>query len=38
MAEPELWAALAIAPIDADAVRARDEVWDVGRRSQNWGW
>ncbi len=33
MAEPELWAALAVAPIDADAVRARDEVWDVGRRS-----
>ncbi len=35
MSEPELWAALAIAPIDADAVRARDEVWDVSRRSQN---
>jgi len=35
MAEPELWAALAIAPIDADAIRARDEVWDVSRRSQN---
>ncbi len=33
MAEPDLWAALAIAPIDADAVRARDETWDVGRRS-----
>ena len=33
MAEPELWAALAIAPIDADAVRARDEIWDVSRRS-----
>ncbi|MGE0067107.1 MAG: hypothetical protein AB7T48_07100 [Solirubrobacterales bacterium] len=33
MPEPELWAAMAIAPIDADAVRARDEVWDVGRRS-----
>jgi hypothetical protein len=33
MAEPDLWAALAIAPIDADAIRARDEVWDVGRRS-----
>ena len=35
--EPELWAALAIAPIDADAIRARDEVWDVGRRSINLG-
>ena len=34
MAEPELWAAMATAPIDADAVRARDEVWDVSRRSQ----
>lgn len=33
LAEPELWAALAIAPIDADAIRARDAVWDVGRRS-----
>ena len=33
MAEPDLWAALAIAPIDADVIRARDEVWDVGRRS-----
>jgi hypothetical protein len=33
LAEPELWAALAVAPIDADAVRAREEVWDVGRRS-----
>lgn len=31
--EAELWAALAIAPIDAEAIRARDEVWDVGRRS-----
>jgi hypothetical protein len=37
LAEPELWAALAIAPIDADAVRARDEVWDVGRRSNRLG-
>ncbi len=34
LAEPNLWAAMAIAPIDADAVRARDEMWDVGRRSQ----
>jgi hypothetical protein len=34
LAEPELWAALAIAPIDADAVRARDEIWEIGRRSQ----
>jgi hypothetical protein len=33
MAEPELWAALATGPIDADAVRARSEMWDAGRRS-----
>jgi hypothetical protein len=33
MAEPDLWAALATASIDADAVRARDEVWDISRRS-----
>jgi hypothetical protein len=33
MTEPDLWAALAIAPIDADAIRARDEAWNVGRRS-----
>jgi hypothetical protein len=37
MTEPELWAALAIAPVDADAIRARDEVWDVSRRSQTLG-
>lgn len=35
--EAELWAALAIAPIDADAVKARDETWGVVRRSQNLG-
>lgn len=35
MAEPDLWAAMATAPIDSDAVRARDEMWDVGRRSQS---
>jgi len=37
LAEPELWAALAISPIDADAVRARSEVWDVNRRSHRLG-
>lgn len=31
--EADLWAALAIAPIDADAVKAQAEMWDVGRRS-----
>lgn len=37
LAEPELWAALAIAPVDADAVRAREEMWGVARSSQNLG-
>lgn len=37
LAEPELWAAMAIAPIDRDALRARDEIWDVGRRSNRLG-
>lgn len=31
--EADLWAALAIAPIDADAVKAQSEIWDAGRRS-----
>lgn len=35
--EPELWAAMAIAPIDADAVRAREESWGVARSSINLG-
>jgi hypothetical protein len=37
LSEPELWAALAVAPIDAEAIRARDETWEVTRRSQNLG-
>jgi hypothetical protein len=37
LAEPDLWAAMATRPIDADAVRARDEVWDVSRRSNRLG-
>jgi hypothetical protein len=32
MPEPELWAALAVKPIDAEAVRARGQMWDSGRR------
>ncbi|HZO05958.1 MAG TPA: hypothetical protein VFB52_06190 [Solirubrobacterales bacterium] len=35
--EPELWAAMAIAPIDTDALRAREEMWGVARGSQNLG-
>ena len=37
LSEPELWAALATAPIDADALRARDEMWGIARGSQNLG-
>jgi hypothetical protein len=29
----ELWAALAVRPIDTEAIEARKEMWDVGRRS-----
>jgi len=31
--EAGLWAALATGPIDADAIKAQSEIWDVGRRS-----
>jgi hypothetical protein len=31
--EPELWAALAIGPIDADAAQARGEGWEMARSS-----
>ena len=37
MAEPELWAALAVKPIDDEAVRARSQAWDAGRRSLRLG-
>jgi hypothetical protein len=37
LSEPELWAALAVAPIDADAIRARGEMWDANRRSHKLG-
>ncbi len=37
MSEPELWAALAVRPIDDDAIRARSRTWDAGRRSQRLG-
>lgn len=35
--EAELWEALAIEPIDADARKAQSEMWDVGRRSLKLG-
>ncbi len=35
MAEPALWAAMAVGPIDSDAIKARGQMWEAGRRSQN---
>lgn len=35
MSEPDLWAAMATAPIDAEAVRARAAMWESDRRSQS---
>ena len=35
MSEPDLWAAMAVGPIDAEAVKARAAMWESGRRSQN---
>jgi hypothetical protein len=37
MEEPQLWAALAVKPIDREAVKARGEMWDAGRRSLRLG-
>jgi hypothetical protein len=37
LSEAELWASLAIAPIDAEAVKAQSEVWDAGRRNLKLG-
>jgi hypothetical protein len=37
MEEPALWAALAVKPIDAEAIRARSRAWDAGRRSLRLG-
>lgn len=37
MSEQQLWAALAIRPIDAEAIRARSTMWDSGRRSLRLG-
>jgi hypothetical protein len=33
----ELWAALAVHPIDKDAIKARTELWGAARRSMNLG-
>jgi hypothetical protein len=37
MSEPELWSALAVRPIDAEAIRARTEMWEPARRSLRLG-
>jgi hypothetical protein len=37
LSEPELWAAMAINPIDSDAARARGEMWGAARRSMRLG-
>jgi hypothetical protein len=36
--EPTLWAALAVEPIDSEAVRARSQVWQTTRSSMHLGW
>ncbi|HEY6550521.1 MAG TPA: hypothetical protein VIY71_04905 [Solirubrobacterales bacterium] len=38
MEEQQLWAALAIKPIDNEAIRARGSIWDSSRRNQKLGW
>jgi hypothetical protein len=38
MEEQQLWAALAIKPIDNEAIKARGSMWDSSRRSQKLGW
>jgi len=37
MEEPELWAALAVKAIDREAIKARSQMWDAGRRSLRLG-
>lgn len=38
MPEQQLWAALAVKPIDNEAIKARGSMWDSSRRSQKLGW
>ena len=38
MEEQQLWAALAVKPIDDAAIKARGSMWDSGRRSQSLAW
>src|SRR6476646_10324678 len=37
MGEQQLWAALAVKPIDNEAIEARAQMWDAGRRSLRLG-
>jgi hypothetical protein len=37
MEEPALWAALAVEPIGREAIQARGQMWDAGRRSLRLG-
>jgi hypothetical protein len=37
MTEQALWASLAIGPIDGEAIKARRQIWDAGRRSLRLG-
>jgi hypothetical protein len=37
MEEQQLWAALAVKPIDNEAIKARGQMWDAGRRSLRLG-
>ncbi len=38
MEEQQLWAALAVKPIDDAAIKARGSMWESSRRSQKLGW
>jgi hypothetical protein len=38
MEEQQLWAALAVKPIDEAAIEARGSIWGSARRSQHLGW
>jgi hypothetical protein len=37
MSEPDLWAAMALKPIDSEAAKARGEMWGAARRSMRLG-
>ena len=37
LSEPDLWAAMAVKPVDREAAKARSEMWGAARRSINLG-